>query len=393
MSLFTNISTALWQWEPFRRLERDADDVVGRTAKLLWLALYTAPESKAYVPGIFCGSATTLAESASMPVDVVRSCLDRLIEDDLIEMDIQRRIIRMTVLPDCGESPANGRAIRGWWRRFQNVPECTIRDNHVSVLRWILDEWCRRNGKALSNDHAVAWTETFGRLPAPSPRRRIPKHVQTDLFTANSGSGSAKQEIKDLDTNKGSTLVELDPDPEPDQDPGSQIRKSTRDAELAEGTLPGTLTRAELSIPAVARTSTGVSLRLVPSGAYDADAFAETMAEATSGKFPRALTRAQWNGLQRVLESTGLAGGDPAVVDVLRDYVKHGMPGFDRVPLDSLSAEERAMRSRGISPELVASPGWLTTAIQRASEWAAKANEQIAMAEEARRILGYSTDN
>lgn len=345
MSLYTSIGTGLWRWDPFRRLERHQDDTVGRVSKLLWLALYTTPEAKAALPGMFVGSVTTMAESASIPVDVTRTCLDRLLEDDLVEYDVERRVLRMTVLPDSGESPSNGRAIRGWWRRFQNIPECQIRDNHVSVLRWIIDDWCRVAGKPMSNDHAAAWNDTFGRLPTPAPRRRVPKHIQTDLFTASSGSGLRKQDFNMLDTNKCSTSVELDPRSGDGSGSGSQSPE--------EGGSGGGRPRLAL-VPRVS--------------CLDADDLAEVLSDATSGKFPLGLRKAQRQALGRAIDACAEQISSAECLAVLRDYVKQGMPQFE--DWSKLSLEDRAMRSRGITPELVASPGWLSLALERSRQWA-----------------------
>lgn len=349
MSLYTAIGTGLWTWSPFCRLERHHEDVIGRCAKLLWLALYTTAETKAYVPGIFVGSVTTMAEAARLPVDATRLYLDRLLEDDLVEYDIEHRVLRMTVLPDCGESPSNGRAIRGWWRRFQNVPECQVRDNHVTVLRWIIDEWCRRNQKALSNDHTTAWIETFGRLPTPAPRRRAPVHVQTDLFTA---SGSPNPKINNLDTNKSTTRVVLDPDPDPDQGSGSQSPEGGAGGGRA---MPGELA------PAAGRKPV---LTLVPHPAFGVDDLAEALHEVTGGDFPVALTREQRIALGRAIDVIGGIALHPNALAFLSDYVA------------SLSALRGACVSMApVSVELVTSPGWIAAAIQRGMEWRARSGD------------------
>lgn len=350
MSLFTSIGTGIWLWEPFRRLERHTEDIVGRCAKLLWLALYTAPEAKAAVPGMFVGSVTTMAESAGLPVDATRTYLDRLLEDDLVEYDVERRVLRMTVLPDCGESPSNGRAIRGWWRRFQNVPECQVRDNHVTVLRWIIDEWCRRAQKTLSKDHTEAWIATFGRLPIPAPRRRIPKHVQTDLFTA---SGSPNPKINNLDTNKSTTSVVLDPDPDPDQDQDLLLPEEGKPR-------PGHGGPGEIAI-----SGRKPVLTLVPHPAFDADDLAETLNRATGGSFPSALTREQRIALGRAIDAIGDRALHPNALALLGEYVA------------SLHELRAATGMASVTLEIVTSPGWLAAAIGRGAQWQAQFGTKV----------------
>lgn len=364
MSLFTKIGTGLWNWDPFRRLERNYDDVVGRCTKLFWLGLYTTPEAKMVVPGMFLGSITTMADACRIPADDARTYLHRLVEDDMVEYDIERRVLRMVALPDYGESPTNGKAILGWWRRFQTVPECNVRNAHVSTLRWIIDEWCRHSGKALSHDHANAWSQTFGQISVPLAKRRSPKHVQTDLFTASDPFLSGSPKSNNLDRNTCSTRVEQDPDP--DLDPGSQSPE-----ERGSG--------GERPPP---------PLRLVSNSVMYAEALAELLFHATAGKFPRAVSVAQWQALQSAVDATGSKLGDETVRVALGDYVKRGMPGFDP-PRDTMTTEERAARSRGISPEMVAAPGWLGVAIQKATDWAAAVADKIALAAESRKELGF----
>ena len=200
MSVYTKVGSLIWLWPPFRRLERGPDDIVGRCAKLLWLALYTCPEAKQSVPGLFSGSINTMAEATGFPPDEIRRYLDRLVEDDLVEFDIEHRVLRMLVLPDAGESPSNGNTIRGWWRKFQNVAPCTVRDSHVPMLMWLMQEWSRFQDKPITPDHMKAWVETFGRISVPAARPRAPKHVQTSLFASSPASDLVSNEIRYSET-------------------------------------------------------------------------------------------------------------------------------------------------------------------------------------------------
>jgi hypothetical protein len=340
MSVYTNLGAGLWSWDPFVRLERHHEDVIGRCTKLFWLALYTTPEAKMVVPGMFVGSVTTMAEASGMPVDSVRVYLDRLLEDDLVEYDIERRVLRMTQLPDCGESPSNGRAIRGWWRRFDTVPRCTVRDAHVTVLRWILDEWSRRNGKPISNDHAQAWSETFGRISVPPVRRRATRPVQTSLFSA---SGSLDPKFNMLDTNKCSTSVGLDPDTDPDTDQDQDLR--------SEGGMGGG------------------RLVLMPMPAFDADDLAETLSTATGGRFPKALTRSARQALGAAISAAGASARGEGVLALLGEYIaRHA--------------------SQKVTPEIVTAPGWLEITIEQAQVWRAEAQAKIAAFAAARADAG-----
>ncbi len=330
MSRYTNLGTGLWSWKPWLDLEHSHDDVRGRCARLFWIALYTAREAK-LVPGIFVGSVTTMAESAHVPVDDARLYLDRLLEHELVQVDLRQRVLRLTMLPDPGESPANGKAIRGWWNRFQTIPSCDVRDAHVEVLHWIMQEWSRANAKPLSADHVTAWSETFARLPMKTFRRKAPGYVQTSLFDASD------RKINNLDTvsDTVSSWSRNQQDPEQDQD---QDLRDQREGGSGGGR---------------------PVLTLVPHPAFNADDLAEALHKATEGRFPLALTREQRVALGRAIDAIGEVALHPAALAALSEYVA------------SLAELRGSVGMSTVTLELVTSPGWIGSAIRRGIEWLA----------------------
>lgn len=176
MSAFTRLGSSLWEWEPFTQLEAGP--------QILWMGLYTTAEAKRVMPGLWHGSITTMADACRKPVDETRIYLDALLDAELVEFDIKLRVLRMTQLPDAGESPPNGNVLRSWWRRFTTVPACAVRDAHVPLVRWMMDTWSRENGKPISHGHEEAWKETFGRVVVPAPRKRgIRRLAESDTST------------------------------------------------------------------------------------------------------------------------------------------------------------------------------------------------------------------
>lgn len=163
-NIATQISVRFWEWEAIKNLP------VG--PKLLWLGLYTSGAGRLSVPGLFFGSITSMAEAVHMPVDETLVYLEQLLKADLVEYDRERRVLRFTKLPDACEAPYNGNNIRGWWRKFQCVPECQVRDAHVATLWWMIETSAKERGKPVSNDHREAWSETFGTVQIPAPRKR-----------------------------------------------------------------------------------------------------------------------------------------------------------------------------------------------------------------------------
>ncbi len=191
MTAFTRLGSALWDWAPWNELPL--------SPRMLWLALYTSGAAKRLAPGLWQGGIPSMAEAAHMPGDEVVAALDMLLERDLVEYDTKYRVLRLCSLPDAGEYPSNGKVILGWWSRFRSVPECGVRDSHVTTLRWILDTGAKESGRGLSAHHEEAWRETFGRVAIPAPRRRGIRRlaesdtgtsVQPSLFGMPSGSGN-----------------------------------------------------------------------------------------------------------------------------------------------------------------------------------------------------------
>ncbi len=176
MSAFTRLGSALWDWEPW----------TNRTpsTRLLWLALYTSGEAKRHVPGLWQGGLPSMADAARMTPDGVINSLDELLEHELVEYDPKTRVLRLCELPDPGEYPSNGKVIRGWWTKFQTVPDCAVRDAHVRTLQWILHEGAKRSGKKVTPDHMEAWGATFSMITVPAPRRRGVRRL-ADSDTSN----------------------------------------------------------------------------------------------------------------------------------------------------------------------------------------------------------------
>jgi hypothetical protein len=399
VSAYTNLTADLWTWEPWRHLEHDSTDLVGRCTKLFWLSLYTSHDAKRVMPGLFAGSITTMAEAAGMPVDDSMRYLDRLLEHDLVEFDRESRVLRLTRLPGFGDAAgSNGKVIRGWWNQFKKVPACPVRDAHVATIRWMLDEWSRYTGKPLSNDHAQAWADTFGRVAIPAPRRRgVRRLVDSDTSTSaqpslfHQPSGSAKEAIDTLSKpvsdagsvdnsdslhqsnkiNGPETLSKAfrkawDPDPEQDQDLGSPEEG---------GSGGGNDIRKK-----------GFVLTVVDGIGFDVDDLIDALAVASGGKFPRALPRESREALQAAIDSAAKISRTPGALVCLREYIARGMEGFPKQPL---TADERSRPGGEIAPEVVAAPGWLALAIQHAVAWKQRVDEQVALAAAARKELGF----
>ncbi len=383
MSIYTRIGASLWNWAPFRKLERSHDDLVGRCTKLFWLALYTSPDAKMGVPGLYLGSVTAMADASGVQPDDARRYLDRLIEDEMVEYDQESRVLRLTMLPDCGESPCNNKAVLGWWRRFQTFPRCAVRDAHVTLLRWLIDEWyeINDNDKAKTAPKAVAieeaWVETFGRMPAVARRSVVQKHVQTSLFspTPEPPTPTSPGEGRSVDNSasdpKLKDLRDSDRDPIPNrlgieshviqiQDPDPGSRSLLPEAEPISGA-PAPAGRPRLAL---------VPMPALPPSEY-------TAAELAQSLWGRSL-------LARPLPAVAVEALTRAIgagSDLARSRRGYELLAKLLCPTSISDGE--------ISPEEVCEPGRLTALVQEAVEQERLMAEKLEMAAEARKQLGY----
>ncbi len=168
MSSFTRIGANLWDWEPFTALDPEPRN--------LWLALYTSAQARRVIPGLWHGGIQTMAESSHRPVDETLKSLDALLDVEMVEFDQKHRVLRMTQLPDAGEFPTSPGILSSWWSKFLLVPQCPVRDAHVSLVRWILDRGAatvkKNKARKPSPMHEEIWSTTFGTVAIPLPRRR-----------------------------------------------------------------------------------------------------------------------------------------------------------------------------------------------------------------------------
>lgn len=178
------MSELIWSWEPFVSLSSDA--------RILWLALYTGPTAKRLLPGLWQGAPQQMADEARLPSIEAINALDCLLEGELVEYDPKARVLRITALPDAGDWPTSHTIMRSWWRRFNAIPSCSVRDAHVPTLRWLLEHGAsmseeNRSGKP-SAKHEEIWSTTFGTVAIPPPRRRGLRHAAVDNSTATQPS-------------------------------------------------------------------------------------------------------------------------------------------------------------------------------------------------------------
>lgn len=232
MNHFTKIGSDFARWEPLRKLAADV--------QLFWIALYTGPR---VIPGLVRGGIGTLADNTGRtPLEADRA-LYHLIEERLVDFDPKANVLRFSVLPDCHEWPMNGKVVRGWWTRFIEVPQCGVRDAHVSTLWWLIERGSemsrshsgRRRG-GVSEDHRTAWDQTFASITVPKgvalgvaslPSSDTSTPTQPSLFRprdtvsrpSSAASAASPSPISPNKENQGSGYgIRYLPDPDTDPD-------------------------------------------------------------------------------------------------------------------------------------------------------------------------------
>lgn len=344
MTAYTSVGSSLWEWERFVELKCD-DGTPDYPARNLWMAFYTSAAAKRVgVPGLWHGAISSMADAARMPPGDAVSALDALLEHEMVEFDTKTRVLHLTAFPDCCESPANGKVIRAWWKRFGSLPECAVRDAHVTILRWLLDEWSRTRGKPISADHETAWRETFGHIAIPAPRRRGVRRLcdsdtsnsaQTSLFASSdtvshtvSTDGRPHDSMGAVDnsaslrqSNKNSPMDTVYvPSGSRIPDLGSRI------LEEAEGSRP--LTSGSIPTPSMPPNERSSDhdqrprLSLVP--AFTLQQLLVALADGFGATASRELAAASQDALRRAVENLGTFAAVEADLALLRDWVASG---------------------------------------------------------------------
>lgn len=375
MSSYTRLGSVIWTWPRWTALEDHG--------RMLYLALYTTAEAKRIVPGLFHGSITGMADAAAMPVDRTKYALDHLLEHELVEFDWDRRVTRLTELPDSGESPANGNVIRGWYKRFKDVPKCAVRDAHVTTLLWLMEEWAREHDKpSIGKAHIEAWNETFAHVAIPVSRRRGRQRLldadtstptQPGLFDPPPSGASAS------DTVPETVVHDSRSDRSADSDRSNKIRDSETVREpsgLGSGSGSGSRSLSEEGDPG--EPDRRPTLVLVPP-VQPYDTTLVQLAEATNGRYQPVAREGLHDALcatQRTLTAAGVGPADLALVGRRIATAEVGIGAIGGDPRSRLSV-------------WVAGPGNVLVELERARDHEREAANASAHLAELKKTLGY----
>jgi hypothetical protein len=147
---FGNIGPQLWDQPGFLRLSE--------SAQLLYIYLLSGPEASLSVPGLVLCGAQSLAEARRCPSDHITRTLDELAGGKWLDLDPDARLIGVPLGPIV-TPPGNTNVVKGWWRRWRDLPQSPVKMRHLEPLRQAICEV--RNWTAV-------WGATFGTALAPS---------------------------------------------------------------------------------------------------------------------------------------------------------------------------------------------------------------------------------
>jgi len=376
MSSFTRLSALVWEWPRLTALDF--------VARAFWVLLYTAPHARKGVPGIWHGSVSSMADAARMEIDEASRCVDLLIDKELVEYDPRHRVLRLMELHDAGEWPSNPNIMLSWWKRFQDVPECGVRDAHVQTIRWMLDRGARDAANNVSRKptakHEDIWAQTFGTVTIPVTRRRgvrrladfyndTSTEVQGGLFAVPIPSAPSKLPPSDSEQ-------PFQTDINPQDDAGSvdcaDLNKISTPETLSKGSGEGEgegegaisdLSSLRGGSGEISTAHTRPVLTLVPPpplpGAFTV-ADLDTVLRRTGSRWPHMLSQRDHDALEHAIGELGTMFDGPAVIELLREHIARG--GL-----------------AGITPSEICRPGALSAAIEQAQARKRNADERAAM--------------
>lgn len=151
-----------------------------RFYQVAWVYLLTGPEAREACPGLMRMTATILGEGLRCSSQDADNALRRLAALGWLDIYADLRIVHIPKAP-AFRGKAGGHIIRGWYRKWQRVPDC-----HAKIAHPALMEPCRPKGEA--------WAETFGAEPRVELiRQERPNSEQKSLFPAQEPSEHSRR--------------------------------------------------------------------------------------------------------------------------------------------------------------------------------------------------------
>jgi hypothetical protein len=273
---YRRVLPSIWDDEDFVT----ADDL----DRSVYLLLLIGPQVTA-LPGLQHSGIASLAETLRRPVEAVAAAMKRLSERGFAHYDDKKRVICLPSLPasNPAESPNH---IRAWWSRWNEIPDCPAKYQHVARLK--------EHAGLDDPKYVQAWQATFGTIEK-SVTERLANPAGDDVERP----GTLELASSDVPPSPSEALPEPVESPaehlrEPSTSPAGGLRQGSRSP--PEGLDQGSGTaRQALPDPsvgpseAVAEGSTRARARSDPAAAAVADPEAATdgsTCQVTSARAP-----------------------------------------------------------------------------------------------------------
>ncbi len=195
----TVIDPCIWEDPEFVGLDLFAQHV--------WFYLLLGPEARTACPGLVRLGVGGLAEALRASSQDVHVALGRLEKIGWLRVHGPQRVIHIPKAPTW-RGGGNGKIIRGWYRRWQSVPEGPWKQAHIAAM-----EVCRPST-------GTAWEETFGtepRKPLPVPGKGFPDLLSA--FPADLENTVGKSILAPRKAQEGDPEQDPEQEEDPEQDP------------------------------------------------------------------------------------------------------------------------------------------------------------------------------
>jgi hypothetical protein len=180
MARYRKIDVRLYGDEKYRALSRPQPN-----AQYLWLFLLTGPHTT-NIPGLFVAGEAGMAEAIEWPLKDFRKAFMEVSGKGMVKADWTSRVVW---IPNsvAYNPPENPNVITGWRRAFDEIPECSLKQEALAKLKSFIFSLRDNEGnfreafrKAFRKAFPEPFTEPFpkGSVDDPGDPFRKQEHIQ-----------------------------------------------------------------------------------------------------------------------------------------------------------------------------------------------------------------------
>jgi len=167
MARYRKIDPRMWGDARFNRLSR-----LQPSGQALWLYLLTGPHTNC-IPGLFRATEEGLAAELGWGLDGFRVAYADAKAEGMVEADWDAHVVSISNVIKY-DSPTSINTIKAWRKQADDIPECELKERHLSRLYAFLD------GNRESKAFAKAFAKAFGGSSELPPQQQ--QQPQPDLL-------------------------------------------------------------------------------------------------------------------------------------------------------------------------------------------------------------------